>query len=371
MGRRLELASNMSANLIIEIADPLVDPEDKYDKAVESLQKALGIKKFEYESYVHTENSPYKSVKQLSDEMFDDVQNRLYRFYEELRDQWIKRQMHKAKDGRILKLNNKIYLNPKTGKPMTMSEWKIIKKDIQQLTDWIFGDYDEALVKRAVALGRILQKFETIDERVVADIADLDIDAVINSISRDDIYRNIIDYGIVHTGELIVDLSNKIRKQIVSVIMDSYYNKTSNKELTSQLFDTFAELNRDWRRIVETETAYNFNVGYILAELEAKPDNEKYVFVEGISSANACNFCKDNIDGHTFVLLPDAPKSGDEVEIEGDIYIAIWPGKRNLGPRATWRPAVISHPNCFCSFIKIDYRSDDFSKKLREIASQT
>ena len=335
-------------NLILEINDPLVDPQDKFDKAVESLAKSLGIKRFKEESeHEHSETTPYKSLEQLIEETFDAVQKRTYRFYQEIVDQWCKRTMSKAKDGRILKLNNKIYLNPKTGKPITIKEWNIIKQDIKNLTDWIFSDYDESLVKRAVALGRILQKFETVDERIDADIEDLDIDTVISSITRDDVYRNVIDYGLVHTGELIVDMKNNVRKKVIQVILDAYNNKLTNKQLTSSLFDKFAELNRDWRLIVETETSINFGNGYILAELEGKPDDEKYVFVEGISGANACKFCASQYDGQTFVLLSGPPKGGgDEIEIEGDTYIAIWPNKRNLGPRVTWRPCVINHPSC-------------------------
>jgi hypothetical protein len=360
-------------NLILEIADPLDNPEEKFDKAVESLAKSLGIKRFREESeHEHNEKTPYQSLRQLIDETFDDVQKRMYRFYQEITDQWTKRPINKAKDGRILKLNGKIYLNPKSGKPLTIKEWNIIKQDIKSLTDWIFGEYDEALVKRAVALGRILQKFETVDERIEADIEDLDIDSIINSITRDDIYKNVIDYGLVHTGELIVDMKNSIRKKVVQVILDAYNNKTTNKELTSKLFDEFAELNRDWRLIVETETSRNFNTGYGLSLLEDKPDNEKYVFVEGISGANACNFCRTMVDGQTFVILDSAPKGGgDEIEIEGDIYTAIWPGKTNEGrSRSEWRVCFLQHPYCMDTFIKIDYQSDAFSKRIREVLGE-
>ena len=362
-------SENSMGNLILEINDPLVDPQDKFDKALESLAKSLGIKRFKEESdHEHSETTPYKSLEQLIEETFDAVQKRTYRFYQEIVDQWCKRTMSKAKDGRILKLNNKIYLNPKTGKPITIKEWNIIKQDIKNLTDWIFSDYDESLVKRAVALGRILQKFETVDERIDADIDDLDIDSVISSITRDDIYKNVIDYGLIHTGELIVDMKNSIRKKVVQVILDAYNNKITNKQLTSNLFDKFAELNRDWRLIVETETSRNFNTGYALALLEDKPDNEKYVFVEGIAGGNACKFCSTKVDGHTFVLLQEAPRGGsDEIEIEGDIYTAIWPGKSNEGrPRSDWRVCLIQHPNCMDTFIKIDYKIDESSRIIRE-----
>jgi hypothetical protein len=336
------------------------------------LSKALGIKQFKEESHEHAETTPYNSLKELTDDTVNEVQRKLFRFYTEIREQWISRSIKKAKDGRILKLNGKIYLNPKTGKPLTISEWNAIKKDIDNLTSWIFGNYDESLVKRALALGRILQGFDTIEERIDSSIEDLDIPRVINSITHDELYRDIINYGMIHTGELITDLTNRARKKIVQVIMDSYNNKSTSRELTQDLFDAFSTLNRDWRRIAETELAYNFNSGYMLAELEQLPEGQDYVFMEGIAGGGACPFCANNVDRKEFVLLKSAPKGGgDVVEIDGDEYTAIWPGKTNENrSRSMWRVCVINHPNCLCTYIKIDYRSDDFSKRLREVVEQ-
>ena len=72
-------------------------------------------------------------------------------------------------------------------------------------------------------------------------------------------------------------------------LQQAQQERITSRKLDERLFDTFSELNRDWRRIAETETATNFNNGYLLTELDKAPD-DKPVLMRGISGGGACPF---------------------------------------------------------------------------------
>ena len=66
-------------------------------------------------------------------------------------------------------------------------------------------------------------------------------------------------------------------------------NPTPERE---KLYDQFGGMNRDWRRIAETEIGNALNNGQLLTELDRKKPDEEYVFMKGISAAGACPWCK-------------------------------------------------------------------------------
>jgi len=106
-------------------------------------------------------------------------------------------------------------------------------------------------------------------------------------------------------------------------------------------------MNRDWRRIAETETANNFNNGYLIGELES--NKEKHIFMQGISGGGSCSFCSSEINNRIVVLLDAPPATGDDsITIDGETYTAIWPGKNNFGRKRAdwWVSAGTQHPHC-------------------------
>jgi hypothetical protein len=165
-----------------------------------------------------------------------------------------------------------------------------------------------------------------------------------------------IDYASAHAMENAVAFSDsarhRIKETILQVTQANIAERPGNiaSTLKSRLFDQFADLNRDWRRIAVTEAGEAMNQG-VTASL---PEGARVKRVE--QYRGACPFCR-RIDGHIMtVVAADAP--------EKDGATQIWPGKTNVGralaPRKRvgdalierepherwWIPAGLAHPHC-------------------------
>jgi hypothetical protein len=166
----------------------------------------------------------------------------------------------------------------------------------------------------------------------------------------------VMEYGTARCMEQVVDLAESARAKIKKVILDHTFKKMSGdplatKEVLQQrLFDEFAQLNRDWRRIAVTEAGENANQG-LVASLTPGSKVKRIEQYKG-----ACPFCK-RIDGVVMAVVPpDAPdKDGDK---------QVWVGKNNIGRSAAprkrvgdelverlpselwWIPAGTVHPHC-------------------------
>lgn len=166
----------------------------------------------------------------------------------------------------------------------------------------------------------------------------------------------IMEYGKFRCAEQVVALSESTRQKIKKTILENTFRAlqgdptATRPALQSKLFDDFAMLNRDWRRIAVTEAGENANQG-LLATLTPGSRVRRIEQYKG-----ACPFCK-KIDGAVLeVVPPDAPKK------DGDLQV--WVGKTNIGRSAAprkrvgdelverlasemwWVPAGTVHPHC-------------------------
>lgn len=166
----------------------------------------------------------------------------------------------------------------------------------------------------------------------------------------------VMSYGQARCMQQVVDLTNSARSKVKKVILEHTFKKmqgdpaATKQDLQSRLFDEFAALNRDWRRIAVTEAGENANQGMIsmLAPGSRVRRIEQY--------KGACPFCK-KIDGVVLeVVSPDAPKKNGDLQV--------WVGKTNIGRSAAprkrvgealiertpsemwWVPAGTVHPHC-------------------------
>jgi len=336
--------------LTLEIADPHVDSDRKLKTALEILEKAFPGIEVDHDE---VEQTPYQSLIDITEESFNDVSDALYQIWRSICKEWLHTELDKAKSTDPYKLKGRVFINPKTGKRLTRGEWETIKRDLTRLFGKLYRGKQKQLVMKALALGKILN---SMDPAIATDkpANALEIEKVMRTVERSAVYSNMIQFAEVHTGELIQDVTTRSRRAIMQTILQGYQDGTGQRELARKLFDQFSVLNRDWRRIAETENAINFNNGYLLAELEAAPKGED-VFVKGISGAGACPFCRSNLDNQTFVLREKAPGGDDQVTIDKETYTAIWPGKNNFGrKRDEWWACFPSHPHCRCSTIRIN-----------------
>lgn len=335
-----ELCTQDEDHVLIDIRRIHDKPGAKFEKGIEVLAKALG-----YDSErQQAEISPFKSVRDLEDLTKEIIERRLLKLYEAM-SKWF--DVSKAKSDPFV-LNGRIFINPNTGKPLTNKQWDIIKKDILNAFDYIYAGQDERIVLHAMSLGRVL-KGMSLNDAISMGYSDLK-SQVQDTMSRiySPAWRDQVTFAQQHVGELIVDLKQKQYKKIHDTIFIGIKDRQNHRELQENLFDTFGELNRDWRRIAETEIGNSVNNAQLLTELDRKRDNEQ-VFMRGVSAAGACPWCRDKVNEQIVALVTEPPANGDTIVIAGKPYTAIWPGKDNYGrKRADWRVAAgVQHPHTF------------------------
>ncbi|MBB3017698.1 hypothetical protein FHR70_000738 [Microvirga lupini] len=193
--------------------------------------------------------------------------------------------------------------------------------------------------------------------------------------------RATLEFARVRTAENVRALTDSVRHRMRNTIVQHLEEQQTTaagvpgQALQSKLFDQFAMLNRDWRRIAVTEAGEAQTQGYIAS---LKPGT-KVKRVE--QYATACGFCK-KIDGViATVVAADAPDKDPETQI--------WPGKNNVGrsasprkrvgdqlvardPDEMWQlPAGLAHPHCRGRWVPVieDEPGDDpeFADMLREL----
>lgn len=190
----------------------------------------------------------------------------------------------------------------------------------------------------------------------------------------------VLEFARARTAENVRSLTDSVRHRMRSTIVQHLEEEqtrapgTPGVALEAKLFDQFAILNRDWRRIAITEAGEAQLQGFIasLAPGTKVKRVEQYF--------GACAFCK-KIDGRiATVVAADAPEKDGETQI--------WPGKNNIGRSASprkrvgdllvereehemyWLPAGLAHPNCRGRWVPVieDHAGDDpdFGEWLRE-----
>jgi hypothetical protein len=295
------------------------------------------------------EESLWRAHREYEDKIKDEVSTLLIKFFDIIRKKWLglSGEFRKAEDP--FRINGKIYINPKTGKPLSEKEWETVLQGIDRGFAYIFRGQEELLVKRAMFLGKILQgmDYESRTDTSLKDISWLKK----KEEPKDEKWQNSWLFAKQHAGELITGLQANARKNISGRILDSIKNEHTPRQLERALFDEFASVNRDWRRIAETEINDNLTNGLLMSEMEDAEEDET-IFMIGISAGNACKYCLDLINQKVVVLSPK-PVSGGIITIKGVEYPAIWPGKSNVGRKASnyWETIPL-HPHCKCSWTR-------------------
>jgi len=333
------------STVLIEIKNPSENSQKKYERSIEIIEKALGYSSASGASEI----SPYKAVRQLVKKSKSQVERRLLELHNAIVVQWL----GLVKAAQPFKLAGNIYLNPKTGKPLTKTAWATIKRELMRAFSYVYGTQDDVIVKTAMALGRVIATKPTI-QAIKVTLGAAKLGAGIRILDTDPQYRAAMTFADQYAGELIVELTQRQYKKIHDTILNAQINRMGPRQLERDLFERFGEMNRDWRMIAETEIARNTNEGALITELQKPRPEGDYVYMEGISSASACSWCLENINGKVVVLL-DSPSTGggDQLQIDDKMFTVIWPGKSNIGRRkADWWVCVPAHPHGMCSFIR-------------------
>lgn len=360
-----EVCTRDEDHVLIEVRHVHDRTGAKYEESIAALTKALG-----YDSdRQQKEISPFRAVRDLEAISKDRVEKMLLKLFNMIAKRWFG--LEKAKSDPFL-LNGRIFIDPKSGKPLTKGQWATIKKDILKVFSYIYGTEEERIALHALSLGKVL-KGMSIQDSIDMGYKTLkaQVDDTMAKLTGP-LWRNQVDFAQQHAGELIVDLSQKHYKMIHDTLQTGIKNRQSHTELRETLFDKFGAMNRDWRRIAETEIGMAQNTGQLITEIERSREGET-IFMKGISSSEACPWCRSKVDGQTFVLLEQAPSGGgDTVMVAGKPYTAIWPGKDNVGRarRDWWVAAGTQHPHCRCTFVRYIPGYEDVEKKFQAAMEQ-
>lgn len=167
--------------------------------------------------------------------------------------------------------------------------------------------------------------------------------------------NHLLEYARLSCCDQIAQITESVRHLLKRVIY-AYQEQIlageapSAHSLQTQLFDAFATLNRDWRRIAVTEAGENANQG-VIASLGSGSRVQRWERYRG-----ACPFCR-KINGTVLeVVGPSAKKKDGATQV--------WVGKTNVGRSGAarkrvgdeliertaaerwWIPAGTVHPHC-------------------------
>lgn len=352
--------------VLIELRNIHRAPGAKFEAGIEAITKALGFDSGTQKAEV----SPFRAVRDLERISKERVEEGLLKLWDAIMRKWLG--VEKAKGTETFVLNGRIFLNPKTGKPLTNAQWAVIKKDILRAFDYLYAVEEERIANHALALGRVLKGL-SLQQAVGASYKSLKakVDLAMKQIYSPQ-WRNAVTFAQQEAGAMIVELKQKQYKDIHNVLQTGIKHRKSSGELSQDLFDKFGDWNRDWRRIAETEIGNAQNNGQLLTELERAKEGET-IFMRGIASAEACPWCRNEVDQKIVVLLEEPPPGGgDQVTIDGETYTAIWPGKSNYGRsrRNWWVAAGTQHPHCRCTWVKYVPGFEKWDTAFRDAINQ-
>ena len=280
----------------------------------------------------------------------------------------------------------KQYLDNKPVEQYTFDDW-------MRAVDWIVQRYlpagaskteAEWLAYRATLMAQVQKRMGEITERQAGDIlaaipeAAADPHAAMGSLTK--LQAAAIEYGQAHCSELIVALTDAMRHKIKQTILanqNATYLGEKAPNLQTLLFDEFAELNRDWRRIAVTEAGEMMNQGLIAS---VQPGTK----VQRVEMYDACPFCA-KIHGRILTVVDPGSKNKDGEN-------EVWVGKTNVGRSASprkrvgdilverepdelwWVAAGVQHPHCRGNWIVMEgpkeAKEDDLAKFERELMAK-
>jgi hypothetical protein len=173
--------------------------------------------------------------------------------------------------------------------------------------------------------------------------------------------HSVMTYGSARCAESITGLTDSVRHKMKAIILADVSERMGTgvagpgSGLQTKLLDSFADMNRDWRRIAVTETGETCNQGF-LANVFVGSQVKRLEHYKG-----ACSFCA-RLNGKVFDVVDPAaePKDGNA---------QVWVGKSNVGRSASprkkfmgslvtrdeselWWPAGgLQHPHCRGSWV--------------------
>ena len=300
-----------------------------------------------------------------------------------------------------IEFNGMIKYNPITKKPLTNQEWKSITNRITNFLEDKIGNIDEEIVVRSAMFGKLIQAMEK-EGLSTKDIKKKSWDGLTNKFgyipnnledatkqfNLTNVERYPIEYSLQSAGEHLSIPDGTIRNKIVAgtrqLVTEGLRGGDTPSKMLSRFYhigedegtDQFANnknleaWDRDWRRVVVTESKIAQQNGYLAAHKAAAPEMKHYFVFNGSQNPKekpheSCNKFLGDI-----CLMVDEPMDDDRVNPEDDDYAKwyIWSGKNNVGRKlANHWVCIPMHPHCTHFWTRINPAEQEWNSKINKL----
>ena len=292
--------------------------------------------------------------------------------------------MNKAVGGNgALKYRGRIVYNPETGQPLKNKDFDRLIEAIQNFLNRNTKDLSKQILLDSAAIGKLLHRLAKYQSS--ADMGRLKLDGLEYrgrdfTWIRDDI-KNLAtalgepltgpemaryQVGQDYIGHLVSRSNKKIREEIQDTVLRGIVDRRTKAQVSQDLFNRMGSLNRDWRRIADTEIVNTSNLARMLEDVNHSPEGEK-VYFRRYELPGCCDRCA-KADG-VIALWSDTPLGDDRIK---DPYakVAVWEGK----PQEKGRTALVTgtlHPNCRGGWLRWGgSQADEMTAQIRGRAGE-
>mgnify|MGYP003294392993 CR=1 FL=1 len=260
-----------------------------------------------------------------------------------------------------LKYKGKILYSPETGEPINKRDWKKFVKTLELFLNRNHKGFGKRIVLTSRKLGTLLKKmsdYQTEDKIRKLPLTEIKEPGKKTPIKWDEpepdklekIFNDAaekweqarIEIAEMSAAQKITKIDDVMKNDIQQIIIDGIKNKKSKGQVSQDLFDRCAGLNRDIQRMADTEIQNNVNNAFISESVKENESSGKktYFIRREVIDGNTCEKCK-KLNGK-IAVWSNTPLENEKVK---DPYaeFAIWEGKDDWDYVA---PNGVKHPYC-------------------------
>jgi hypothetical protein len=261
-------------------------------------------------------------------------------------------------DSDFLRYRGKVLYNPETGQPISNRDFDNLIESIQNFLNRNTKNVAKQILLDSATIEKLLKriarystaadmeklKLESLKYRgktfdwIRSDFKNL-VNVMGEPFSRSEMarYQVATDY----VGQLVTKTNDNIRNEIKDTVLNGIRDKRTKGQVSQDLFNRLGSMNRDWKRIADTEIVNTSNLAGILEDVNSAPEGEK-VYFKRYELPGCCPKCAA-VNGK-IVLWSDTPLASDKIK-DDNTDVAIWEGK----PQEKGKTALVTgtlHPNC-------------------------
>jgi hypothetical protein len=150
-----------------------------------------------------------------------------------------------------------------------------------------------------------------------------------------------------YVAHLVAKTNDNVRGEIRDSVLRGIVDKRSKGQVAQDLFNRLGGINRDWKRIADTEIVNTSNLAGILQEVNDAPEGEK-IYFKRYELPGCCSKCA-KVNGK-IVLWSDTPLADERIK-DRFADVAIWEGKKQEKGRTVLVTGTL-HPNCRGGWIR-------------------